>query len=59
MDASLFPEIAAEIEKSLKPYENGFSKYDRIPDKGMDREEILDLMEQFKAIEAGKSCVRD
>jgi sphinganine-1-phosphate aldolase len=54
MDASLFAEITAEIKKSLKPYENDFSKYDRIPDKGIDREEILDLMEQFKALEAGR-----
>lgn len=54
MDASLFAEMTAEIEKSLKPYKDGFTKYNRIPNEGMDREEILDLMEHFQAIEAGR-----
>ena len=54
MDAGILAEVAAGIENALKPYEDEFAKYDRIPDMGKDREEILDLMEQFKAIEAGR-----
>ena len=54
MDAAKFADMTAGIEKTLKPYNEGFTKYDRIPDQGMDREEILELMEQFKTIEASK-----
>jgi glutamate/tyrosine decarboxylase-like PLP-dependent enzyme len=54
MDAAMFAEMAAEIENTLKPYEDGFTKYDLIPEEGMEREEILELMENYKAIEAGR-----
>ena len=54
MDADIFAEMAASIEKSLKPYEGRFAKYDHLPESGMDREEILELMEKFKEIEASK-----
>ena len=54
MDSSMFARIAADLEKSLKPYKEDFDKYDQIPEQGLDREEVLALMENFKAIEASK-----
>lgn len=54
MDAAMFADMMAGIEKTLKPYQEGFAKYDYLPEKGMDREEILELMEQFKDMEASK-----
>ena len=54
MDASLFTDMAQQIEKSLKPYGDKFEKYSRLPQKGVDWEEILELMEEFKAIEESK-----
>ena len=54
MDAELFAEITAGVEKSLKPYREGFAKHEFLPDKGMDREEILELMQTFKDLEAEK-----
>jgi sphinganine-1-phosphate aldolase len=54
MDAEVFSEITAGVEKSLKPYREGFTKHEFLPDKGMDREEILVLMENFKEMEEAK-----
>lgn len=54
MDAAMFADMMAGIKKTLKPYQEGFEKYDYLPEKGMDREEILELMEQFKDMEASK-----
>ncbi len=54
MDAAMFADLTAGIEKTLKPYREGFVKYNYLPEKGMDREEILELMEQFKDMEASK-----
>jgi glutamate/tyrosine decarboxylase-like PLP-dependent enzyme len=54
MDASIFADMAEQIEKSLKPYGDEFEKYDRLPYKGIDRGEILELMEEFKDIEESK-----
>jgi len=50
----MFEKITADLERSLKPYSDDFRKYDQIPEQGLDREEIIDLMERFKAIEASK-----
>ena len=54
MNSSMFEKITADLERSLKPYSDDFRKYDQIPEQGLDREEIIDLMERFKAIEASK-----
>jgi glutamate/tyrosine decarboxylase-like PLP-dependent enzyme len=54
MDAAVFAEMVAGIEESLKPYREGFAKHENLPEKGMDREEILELMEKFKEMEASK-----
>ena len=54
MDAALFGEMVAGLEKSLKPYREEFAKYDYLPEEGIDREMILELMEKFKEMEASK-----
>ncbi|UCD98659.1 MAG: aminotransferase class V-fold PLP-dependent enzyme [Chloroflexota bacterium] len=54
MDASLLANLAAGFEKVLKPYGEDFQKFDHLPLQGMDREEILELMEEFKEIEAAQ-----
>ncbi len=54
MDASEFAELAASFEKMLRPYQEGFPKHDRLPEMGVDRDEILDLMERYKEIEASR-----
>ena len=54
MDAELLAEITAGVEKSLKPYRKGFAKHESLPEKGVDREEILELMQTFKNLEAEK-----
>lgn len=54
MDASIFADMAEQIEKSLKPYGDEFKKYSRLPHKGVDRGKILELMEEFKSIEESK-----
>jgi sphinganine-1-phosphate aldolase len=54
MDTPMFAEMTAQIEKSLKPYQEGFTKYDHLPEAGKDREEILEEMEKFNELEAPK-----
>lgn len=54
MDANMFAELTASFEKILRPYQEGFQKHDHLPEAGMDREEILDLMERYKEIEASR-----
>jgi sphinganine-1-phosphate aldolase len=54
MDAELLAEITAGVEKSLKPYRKGFAKHESLPERGVDREEILELMQTFKNLEAEK-----
>ena len=52
MDAEVFAAIAAEFQESLKPYQEGYPKYDQLPGEGLDREEILEMMENYKQLEA-------
>jgi glutamate/tyrosine decarboxylase-like PLP-dependent enzyme len=54
MDSSMFAKIAADLEKSLKPYKDDFERFDQIPDQGLDRQEIITLMERFKSIEESR-----
>lgn len=54
MDASLFADIAAQLENSFKPYNDEFEKFDRLPMEGIGQGEILELMEKFKTIEEAK-----
>ncbi len=54
MDAEVFAAMTAEIEKSLKPYQEGYPKLAQLPGEGMDREEILEMMENYKQLEAAQ-----
>lgn len=54
MDAEVFAAMAAEFEKTLKPYQEGYKKYKRLPGEGVDRDEILEMMEEFKRLEASR-----
>ncbi len=54
MDADVFAAMTAEIEKSLKPYQEGYPKLAQLPGEGMDREEILEMMENYKQLEAAQ-----
>jgi len=54
MDAEVFAAITAEFEKSLKPYQEGYPKLAQLPGEGMDREEILEMMENYKQLEAAQ-----
>jgi glutamate/tyrosine decarboxylase-like PLP-dependent enzyme len=54
MDSSMFAKLSADLERSLKPYKDDFDRFDQIPEQGLDREEILALMEKFKTIEASR-----
>lgn len=54
MDAEIFAAMAADLDSSLKPYKEGYKKFDQLPDEGLDREEILAMMENFKQLEASR-----
>ncbi|MGW8226716.1 MAG: aminotransferase class V-fold PLP-dependent enzyme [Anaerolineales bacterium] len=54
MDAEAFAAMAAEFEKTLKPYQEGYEKYERLPREGIERGEILEMMEEFKRLEASR-----
>ncbi|MEW6568864.1 MAG: aminotransferase class V-fold PLP-dependent enzyme [Chloroflexota bacterium] len=47
-------ELMAQIEKTLKPYRQGFASYPGLPEAGVDREEILREMERMGQLEAAK-----
>lgn len=54
MDTSLFAELANQLMETLKPYQDEFERHERLPERGIDREEILELMEKFREIERSK-----
>lgn len=54
MDASEFARMMEELRHALKPYRDDFVTHDRIPEVGLDREEIINLMEAFKAREEAR-----
>ncbi len=54
MDVNLFSGLAQDLEKWLKPYREGYMRFERLPERGVDREEILDQMEQYNALERAR-----
>jgi glutamate/tyrosine decarboxylase-like PLP-dependent enzyme len=54
MDAEKLATLAQDLEKWLKPYREGFPRFDRLPERGVDREKILDQMVNFNAIEQAR-----
>ena len=51
MDTSAFEDLVPQLEKSLKPYKEGFLTFSKIPATGCSREEILREMEKLKLLE--------
>jgi glutamate/tyrosine decarboxylase-like PLP-dependent enzyme len=45
MDADTLTDLAGQLEKWLKPYREGFPAYNRLPEQGVPREEVLAEME--------------
>ncbi|MBI2975363.1 MAG: aminotransferase class V-fold PLP-dependent enzyme [Chloroflexi bacterium] len=43
-----------ELQKSLKPYHEGFLSFSRLPEEGCGREEILREMEKLKSVEEAR-----
>lgn len=46
--------LIAELEDTLKPYRGDFATYDRIPEIGRDKEEIIREMATLKALEESR-----
>ncbi len=46
--------MLGDIEADLKPYREDFTAYDRLPQTGRGREEVLEEMRALKAIEEGR-----
>ncbi len=54
MDTSPFEDLIPEMEKSLKPYREGFLTFAQLPAAGIARDEILREMERLKSIEEAR-----
>ena len=54
VDTSPFAEVMQELQKSLKPYHEGFLSFSRLPEAGCGREEILREMEKLKSVEEAR-----
>jgi glutamate/tyrosine decarboxylase-like PLP-dependent enzyme len=46
--------VFGDVEKVLKPYREGFSRYERLPEKGAGRQAVLEEMEKLRAIEEAR-----
>ena len=54
MDANTLAGLAGQMEKFLKPYREGFPAYTRLPERGIDRGEVLAEMEALHAREQAR-----
>jgi glutamate/tyrosine decarboxylase-like PLP-dependent enzyme len=54
MDPAAFTGMMEQLEKSLKPYREGFASYSRLPSTGVDRDIVLGEMEKLKTAEQAK-----
>lgn len=54
MDPVAFTGLMEQLERSLKPYREGFASYGRLPANGVGRELILAEMEKLRSIEQAK-----
>lgn len=54
MDPAAFTGLMEQLEKSLKPYREGFASYGRLPSNGVERELVLAEMEKLRSIEQAK-----
>ncbi len=51
MDPSASAELFDQVEKLLKPYKEGFLRFPLLPEKGLEREQILHEMQKLHSIE--------
>jgi len=49
-----FEGLMKDIERQVKPYSKTFTTYTGIPEKGIERDDILKQMEEFKALEEAR-----
>jgi sphinganine-1-phosphate aldolase len=54
MEADMLAGMAADLQKWLKPYKEGFVSFSRLPEAGMEREAILAEMEKLTSIEQAR-----
>lgn len=51
MDPAASAELFDQVDKLLKPYKQGFLRFPKLPEKGLEREQILHEMQKLHAIE--------
>jgi sphinganine-1-phosphate aldolase len=51
MDPAASAELFDQVEKLLKPYKEGFLRFPALPEKGLEREQILHEMQKLHSIE--------
>ncbi len=54
MDPEASAAVFAEVEAALKPYRDKFTSYSRLPQTGVDRNDVLAQMERLRALEEAK-----
>ena len=54
MEADMLAGMAADLNRWLKPYKEGFVSFSRLPAAGLDRQAILAEMEKLNAIEQAR-----
>src|SRR5512135_1989210 len=54
VDTSPFEDVIQELQKSLKPYGEGFISFAELPSEGCSRDEILHEMERLKSLEEAR-----
>ncbi len=54
MDTAPFQDLIEELEKTLKPYRDGYLSFSKLPEEGYPREGILREMERLKSIEESR-----
>ena len=54
MDLNELSGVLEEVTKALKPYQEGFPKFSRLPETGMKRDDVIGLMQKLSEFEAGR-----
>ncbi|MBK9317325.1 MAG: aminotransferase class V-fold PLP-dependent enzyme [Acidobacteria bacterium] len=54
MDLNELSGVLEEVTKALKPYQEGFHKFSRLPETGMKRDDVIGLMQKLSEFEAGR-----
>ncbi len=54
MDLNELSGVLQEVTKVLKPYQEGFPRFSRLPETGMKRDDVIGLMQKLSEFEAGR-----